>query len=315
MSSPKRLILIDGHALIYRAFYAIPTLTTKEGIMVNAVYGFLRILLAVVKDFNPEYIAVTFDMPKPTFRHADFAGYKAQRKEMPEDLQGQIQLVRDCVEVLNIPQFGVEGYEADDLIGTLAKQAVEGDLNHQSVDVLIVTGDRDSFQLVTDHVHVLVPAQGKNGEQEFDPAAVEAKMGIKPDQIVDYKALSGDASDNIPGIAGIGPKTAVRLLQEFGTLENIYQHIKDQTDKVKNSKVLKGATLTKVAEGYESAIMSQKLATIDRNVPIKITLDDCRVSGYDKATAIAKFEDFGFKSLIKWLPDDDFEKDVAGLLF
>jgi DNA polymerase-1 len=308
--------LIDGHALLYRAFFAFPTLTTKSGLMVNAIYGFTRILLSVIKDHNPKYLAVAFDTPKPTFRHTDFVGYKAQRKEMPHELQGQIDGVKEIVKVLNIPQFAVDGYEADDVIGTIAKDITKGctDDKH-GTHVLIVTGDKDAFQLVNDCVHVLVPPHGKQGEQEFDAAAVEAKMGVRPDQIIDYKALSGDPSDNIPGVKGIGPKSAVNLLKEYGTVNQMYEEIKNQTDKVKNSKVLKGATLVKITEGYESAMLSQKLATIDREVPIKIDLDDCRVSGYDKEKAVEKFTEFEFNSLVKYLPLDEMESSVVDALF
>lgn len=317
MSDPdNRLILIDGHALLYRAFFAFPTLTTKAGLQVNAIYGFTRVLLSVIKDQNPKYLAVAFDTPKPTFRHTDFVGYKAQRKEMPQELQGQIEGVKEVVKVLNIPQFAIDGYEADDIIGTLSRtvtsECTEG---KHGTHVLIVTGDKDAFQLVNDCVHVLVPPHGKQGEQEFDQVAVETKMGVRPDQIVDYKALSGDPSDNIPGIAGIGPKTAVRLLQEFGTLDNLYQELKDQTEKVKNSKVLRNSTLTKITEGYESAKLSQKLAQIDRNVPIHIDLEECRVTGYDKAKAVEKFNEFEFNSLIKYLPPDELESSVMESLF
>lgn len=316
MSSPKQLILIDGHALIYRAFFAIPTLTTKEGLQVNAVYGFTRILLAVIRDQKPEYIAVAFDTPKPTFRHTDFVGYKAQRKEMPEELRGQIDYVKQIVNILNIPTFAIDGYEADDVIGTLARQVTKDCIpQHQGTHVLIVTGDKDSFQLVNDCVHILVPPNGKNGEQEFDAQAVVNKMGVRPDQIIDYKALAGDPSDNIPGVKGIGGKSAVRLLEEYDSVNNMYEEIKKQTDKVKNSKILKGATLTKIVEGYESAMLSQKLATIDTHVPINVELDDCRVSGYEKTKATKLFEEFNFKSLIKQLPDDDFEMGVAEMLF
>jgi len=309
-------MLIDGHALIYRAFYAFPTLTTKKGVMVNAVYGFMRILLTVIRDFNPEYLVVCFDMPKPTFRHTEFVGYKAQRKEMPEELKGQIDLVKEVVGVLNIPQYGIEGYEADDVIGTLAcKLTKDEEFQENITDVLIVTGDRDAFQLVTDRVHVLFPAYGKRGEEEFDAEGVLRKMDVTPDQIVDFKALAGDASDNIPGVKGIGEKTAIRLIKEFGSVSGIYEAIKEKTDKVKNSQVLKGAVLKKIVEGYESAMLSFRLATIDQHVPLQLTLDDCRVAGYDKEKAIKMLEDYEFKTLIKLLPADDFEKGLADALF
>lgn len=317
MSEPSnRLILIDGHALLYRAFYAFPTLTTKSGLFVNAVYGFTRVLLSIIKDQNPKYLAVAFDTPKPTFRHTDFAGYKAQRKEMPQELQSQIDLIKNVVRALNIPQFAIDGYEADDVIGTLSTKITAGcTKDSHGTHVLIVTGDKDAFQLVNDCIHVLVPAHGKSGEQEFDPAAVEAKMGVRPDQIIDYKALSGDPSDNIPGVKGIGAKTAVRLLQEFGRVDQMYKEIMEQSAKVTSSKILKGATLKKIAEGHEMAMMSQKLATIDRDVPIDIDLNDCRVSGYDKAATVKIFQEYEFNSLVPLLPPDELESSVMDSLF
>lgn len=310
--SQKRFILIDSHALIYRAFFAFPPLTSPDGLLVNAVYGYTRILLGVIRDLEPSYIAAAFDLPKPTFRHTEFVGYKAQRKEMPAELQGQIELVKNIIEVLNIPLFAVEGYEADDVIGTLARQIPEA---HADTDVLIVTGDKDSFQLVTDRVHIWMPVSGKQtSSSEFGPADVQVKMGVKPSQIIDFKALAGDASDNIPGVKGIGEKTAIKLIQEFGSVDGIYEAINSQSDSAKNSPTLKGATLKKIAEGYESAMMSKKLATIDQHVPIEIDLKTCRVSGYDKEAAVKLLENLGFKSLVKSLPLDDFEQDVINNL-
>lgn len=309
--SHKRLILIDSHALIYRAFFAFPHLTAPDGRLVNAVYGFTRILLTVIRDLDPDYIAAAMDLPKPTFRHTEFVGYKAQRKEMPEELQGQIQLVKDIITVLNLPLLAVEGYEADDVIGTIATHT---QMHSDDVDVLIVTGDKDSFQLVTDRVHVYVPGNGKIGDVEYGPEQVERKMELRPDQIVDFKALAGDPSDNIPGVKGVGGKTAIALLKEFTSLENLYAQISSGSEQARNAKVLKPGVLKKLSEDQEMALLSQKLATIDRNVPISVSLEDCRVSGYDKTSAVELFEELGFKSLIKNLPSDDFELDVEGAL-
>lgn len=307
------LLLIDSHALIYRAFYAFPPLTSKSGELVNAVYGFTRILLTVIRDLQPRYIATAFDLPKPTFRHTDFAGYKAQRKEMPAELQGQIQRVRDIVGALNIPLLAVEGYEADDVIGTIARQVEREDAQ---TAVMIVTGDRDAFQLVSDRVHVWMPVTNATQKHaaEYGPAEVLEKMGVSPSQIVDFKALSGDASDNIPGVKGIGAKTAVRLIQDFGSMDGVYDAIANSTTS-QSSGVLKGAVVKKLAEGHQEAVMSKKLATIDTAVPISVTLDQCRVSGYDKTTAVELFESLGFSSLIKYLPLDDFESGVQDALF
>jgi DNA polymerase-1 len=302
---PNRLALLDSHAIIYRAFYAYPLLTTTQGVPINAVYGYLRILLTFLRDMSPEYVAAAFDLPAPTFRHTDFAGYKAQRKEMPQELQPQIEIVKECVQALGIPIFAVEGYEADDVIGTLARQSVE----HDNTSVLIVTGDQDSFQLVTEEVHVLLPALGKRGEQEVGPEEVKEKLGISPQQVVDYKALAGDASDNIPGVKGIGKKTAAALIVKYGSLAELYTHVTHP-----EPKEFTPGLLQKLAEGYESAQLSYKLATIDQHVPITATLQSCRVVCYDKAAAIATLQKYEFSSLIPLLPPDEFEQDVESAL-
>ena len=209
----SKLVLIDGHAVLFRAFHAYPPLTTSRGELVNAVYGFASILLNVIGELKPEYIVVTFDRDKPTFRHTEYVTYKAQREPMPTELKDQQERVEEVVKVLNIPIFAVEGYEADDVIGTLARQANELD------QVVIVTGDKDALQLV-DHERVVVhmPGRGRIPAKVYDEKLVEKEYGLTPEQIPDYKGLSGDASDNIAGVKGIGPKTAIQLLQAFGTV-------------------------------------------------------------------------------------------------
>lgn len=310
--SKKTLVLIDGHALVFRAFHAFPPLTTPDGELVNAVYGFSRILLKVIKDLKPFYIAVAFDMSAPTFRHTAFAGYKAQRKETPSELLSQLGRVKEVVESLNIPIFGIPGYEADDVIGTIAKQI--GGKDHK---VIIVTGDRDAYQLVRDGVVTVYMPPRKNDEaREYGEEDVVEALGIKPEQVIDYKALSGDASDNIPGVSGIGPKTAVQLLQTFGSLDGIYESLKEPTKLTPAQKlVLKEKTVEKLTSDYESAIMSQKLATIDCNVPLDFKLKDCLVSGYSKQKVVELFSKLGFKSLIQALPEDEFEQGVQDALF
>lgn len=313
---PTTLMLIDGHALAYRAYHAFPPLTSPDGELVNAVYGFNRILLTVLRDLEPKYLAACFDMPKPTFRHTAYVGYKAQRKEMPADLPAQIDRIKVIVQALNIPLFGIEGYEADDVIGTIAREACEGTMDHIE-KVLIVTGDRDAFQLVDDRVHVYMPPRGKDAfSQEYGPQEVEAKMGLRPDQIVDYKALAGDASDNIPGVHGIGDKTAVRLLQTFGTVEAIYEGLKNPDSLTESQKsILKPKVVENLANDYESMVMSKQLATIDTHVPITLSIEDCVVQNYDKKEATKIFEELGFKSLVKLLPQDQFEGNVQEALF
>lgn len=313
-------MLIDGHALAYRAYHAFPPLTTSGGELVNAVYGFSRILLTVLRDLEPTYLACCFDLPKPTFRHTQYTGYKAQREAMPEDLQSQIERIKAVVSAMSIPTFAVEGYEADDVIGTLARTAVELPATSQQplLDrVLIVTGDRDAFQLVTDRIHVYMPARGK-GEAfstDYGPAEVVEKMGIRPDQIIDYKALAGDASDNIPGIKGVGDKTAVRLLQAFGTAENLYESIKTNAITSEQQKLLKPKLLENLANGYEDMVLSRSLATIDTAVPLTLTISDCVLKNYDKSVVSTLFEELGFRSLMGLLPNDSFEESVQQALF
>lgn len=315
MSSLPYFLLIDGHALIYRAYHAFPALSDHKGVLVNAVYGFTRHVLTAIRNYEPLYIAVAFDHPKPTFRHEDFTDYKANRVEMPNDLKPQIEIIKRVVKTFNIPQFELAGFEADDLIGTLATQMIG--LNAQTTEkimTLIVTGDRDSFQLVNDWVHVWLPGRGKNKQDmEYDQAAVKARMGVEPEQIVDLKALMGDASDNIPGVAGVGEKTAVRLIQAFGSLEKTYQAVEESTSG--EDGVLTDRVRQKLIADKDKAFLSQKLARIDRAVPIKLDLEACRVSSYDKQEAQELLAELDFVSLGSLLPADQFELDVQHALF
>lgn len=310
MTSRHKFLLIDAHALIYRAYYAIPNLTDPDGMLVNAVYGFSKMVLNAVSYFEPEYAAVCFDHPKPTFRHKKFDGYKAKRAKMPDDLIPQIQIVKDVVEGLGIPKFEIEGFEADDLIGTVNCKVEELDGRLLTV---IVTGDQDSFQLVDDDTHIWMPARGKQkGDIEYDASMVEKKLGIKPLQVIDLKALMGDNSDNIPGVKGVGPKTAANLIQKFETLEKMYEFLDKNPD---GGGEIKGALLNKLIDGKESALMSKDLATIDCDAPIDFDLENCRVTTYDKNRVIEIFKKLGFKSLLSSLPQDSFETSVQEALF
>lgn len=312
--SQETFLIIDGHALIYRAYHAFTGLTTHEGLLVNAVYGFSRILLTAMKDFNPKYIIVTFDHPSATFRHTQFAGYKEHRPEMPDDLKPQIELIKKVVTTLNIPQFEIPGYEADDLIGTYSNLIYQ---KHKNMITVIVTGDKDTFQLVNDRVHVWMPGRGKGQmDTEYDEAGVLVKMGVRPDQVVDLKALMGDASDNIPGVPGVGSKTASRLIGKFGSLDGLYQSLKNADSLSELQKKLLTPRLVKLlTENYEMAIMSQQLARIDCAVPVSLKLEDCRLAAYEKAKVIELFNEFDFKSLLRLLPPDEFELDVQQALF
>ncbi len=270
---------------MHRAYHALPPLTTRSGELVNAVYGFSTMLLKILSDLQPKYLAVAFDTPQPNFRHQEYVGYQARRPKTDAELSGQIEKVHDLVRTFNIPIFSVEGYEADDVIGTLARQAVEEKVD----EVLIVTGDRDLMQLVSGKVNLFMPMRGLSEGQVVGKKEVKEKMGVPPEKIVDYKGLVGDQSDNYPGVPGIGPKTAAELLKKFGTVEEIYQRL---------GEVESETTVKKLAEGAESAVLSKKLATIIREVPIKLDLEKCLAQDYDKEKVIAFFKELGFRSLV-----------------
>ena len=287
MSNPK-LVLIDGHSLAFRAFHAIPLgLTAPDGELTNAVFGFTSMLLNVLRDQQPEYVAVAFDVGK-TFRHEMFPAYKGHRERMPDELRTQIERIKQVVETLNIPIFTAEGFEADDVLATLARQA-EG----EGVDSLIVTGDRDILQVVNEHIRVLTSGRQFSDTIIYDPPAVEEKYSLRTDQLVDYKALIGDKSDNIPGVRGIGEKGAVALLQKYGTLEAVYTHLAEVTPE---------RTKKALVEGEADAWQSQTLGRIILDVPIQLDLAACHTRDYDRAKSVELFHDLGFRSLVEKLP-------------
>ncbi len=311
----KKLILIDGNAILHRAFHAYPGFTDKDGNLVNAVYGFCAMFLKILQDQTPDYIIVCFDRPKPTFRKQLYVGYQATRPKMDGNLVPQIVRIHEVLEKMKVAIFELDGYEADDLIGTVARQAVQTlddrrSIKHQSstlknpsstvhhlqsnLEVTIVSGDRDMLQLVNSHVKVLMPVTGITNTALFDAEKVEEKYGIKPSQIVDYKALTGDASDNYPGVSGIGPKTAMELLKKYGSFENLYQHVLKLPEKIAH----------RLATDAEQAALAKKLATIDTNAPITLDLEKCDCLKFDKQAARQAFEELGFKSLIKRLESD-----------
>jgi DNA polymerase-1 len=298
----SKLAIIDGNAIIHRAYHAIPPLTTKDGVQVNAVYGFISMLLKVLNDLKPEYIAVTFDVAGGTFRHEQFAKYKATRVKADQALYDQIPLVHQVVEAFNFPIFEKKGYEADDVIGTIAKRLSTLDFG---LETFIVTGDMDTLQLVNDKVKVYTLRKGLNDIVIYDPKGVVERYGFKPEQMVDYKAIRGDVSDNIPGVPGIGEKGATELIQKLGTLENIYQNIK----KLKELGI-KDGVIKKLAAGEESAMMSKKLATIDCAVPdLDFTVEKCHIKPFDREKIVSLFQKLEFISLLKRIPEF---KDVAG---
>ena len=282
MEEKEKLVLVDGNAILHRAYHALPALTTRNGELVNAVYGFALMLFKIFADLQPKYLAVCFDTAAPNFRHAEFVGYKANRPRMDSELAGQIEKVHQLVEAFNIPVVEVDGYEADDVIATLAIKA-------SNVEVIIVTGDKDLMQLVNDKIKLYMPTRGLSEGQIVGPEEVKEKMGILPEKIVDYKGLVGDPSDNYPGVPGIGPKTAISLLEQFGSVEGVYQNL---------GKISSKNVLSKLAEGAESAVLSKKLATIVLDAPVRVNLTDCLARDFDKEKVSTFFKELGFRSLI-----------------
>lgn len=273
----KKLVLIDGHAILHRAFHALPT-----KISFNAVYGFTTMMLRILEDLKPDFLAVAFDLPGPNFRQQIYLSYQGKRPEMQGNLVEQIPLVHEMLEKLKVPFFEVNGFEADDCIGTLVTSSQE-----QGVDeTIIVTGDRDMLQLVNSHVKVCVPVKGLSETKTYGESEVIEEFGVKPAQWVDVKALKGDASDNYPGVPGIGPKTAENLIAEFGTLENLYKNLGKVPENVGR----------KLAEGAESAGLSQKLARIVTDVPgIDLELEKSRVDEIDWKKGVGYMRD-----VLKW---------------
>jgi DNA polymerase-1 len=287
----KRLFLIDGNAYIHRAFHALPPFTTSQGEMVNAVYGFIRMLLKLLKKESPDYLAVCFDYPAATFRHKMYKDYKATRKETPDELKSQFPLAHEVVKAMNLKLVEKEGYEADDLIATLTHKARQEDL-----ETVIVTGDKDAFQLVTRSVTIL--NESKN--ILYNEEKVENKLGVLPDQVVDFMALVGDQSDNVPGVKGIGPKTASQLIRQFGTIENIYQHLGE----------LKGQVQTKLKDGEREAFFSKKLVTLERDVPLECAISHCKIKPFKRDELLKLLHRLEFRSLVAELVTPEEEETV-----
>lgn len=282
------LILIDGHALAYRAFHALPpTLSTSDGELTNAVFGFASMLLTVLQEFQPDYVAVAFDVGR-TFRHDLSEDYKATRAKMPDQLASQLDRIKDLVSAFNIPIFEAEGYEADDVLGTLARRAEE-----QGVETIIVTGDTDAFQLIDTHTRVYTSGRRFSDTQLYDEAAVMERFGLRPEQLIDFKSLTGDKSDNIPGVTGVGEKTAATLLAKYGTLENIYDHLHEIEPK---------RARTALEQGKDAAFESKRLVQIVRDVPLDLNLEACRTTDFDRDKVVGLFRELQFRTLIPRLP-------------
>jgi len=288
--SKGTLLIIDGNALIHRSFHALPpTLVTKSGELVNAVYGFSAALIKAIKEFKPEYVVLTMDKKGPTFRHEEYKEYKATRIKAPDELYEQFGRVREVAAAFGIPLYELSGFEADDLIGTICKQVNSG------MNKIILTGDMDTLQLVDDHTKVYAMSRGISDGVLYDEPAVIARYALKPNQVVDYKALRGDPSDNIPGVKGIGEKTAVDLLKEFGSLEGIYENL--ESEKIKDR--IRDLLRAQKAE----AELSYRLATIHLEAPIEFDIPGSKFGDFDRTKVVELFSELAFKSLLARVQD------------
>lgn len=295
----EKLLLLDGNSLAYRAFFALPLLTNEQGIHTNAVYGFTTMLQKILKEENPTKMLVAFDAGKTTFRHETFSEYKGGRQKTPPELSEQFPYLRKLLDAYRIKQYELEMYEADDIIGTLSKQAEE-----KGLEVIIVSGDKDLTQLATEHTTVYITRKGMTDIEHYTPKHIVEKYGLTPHQIIDMKGLMGDSSDNIPGVPGVGEKTAIKLLTQFPTVEKVYEHI----DEVSGAKLKE-----KLVNNEAQAKMSKQLATINRNSPIDISIDDLTYDGPDIDTLFDVWKELSFKSLIE---KSDFQmeaKETAAL--
>ncbi len=295
MSIKERYMLIDGNAFIHRGYHAVPFLTTKSGEQTNAVFGFTTIVLKAIKELKPTHIACTFDLAGPTFRHKEYGGYKATRVKADQALYDQIPRVKEVVRALNIPIFEKAGYEADDCLGTLAQKLHTA---HPTAEIIIATGDLDTLQLVNHVIKVYTLRKGIADTAIYDAKAVRQRYGLSPEQLIDYRGLRGDASDNIPGVKGIGEKGASDLIRQFGSIENLYKEIREK--RIENR--IKPRVLQLLIDQEEQARMSYKLSVIDKNVPIAVEVPKYEFNETHKQTVFKLFQELEFRSLLSKLP-------------
>ena len=283
------LLLIDGHSQAYRAFFGMKTpLSTREGELTGAVFGFARKLLSVIKEYQPDHVAVAFDLGD-TWRHSEFTAYKATRDSMPDDMRTQMQRIDQLLRAFNIPIVTYPNYEADDVLGTLSRLAAE-----QAFDVLVMTGDRDMFQLVDERVKVLYTSGGPTPiTSVYGLAEVHARYELTPSQFIDLKALTGDSSDNIPGVPGVGEKTAAKLLKEFGSLDNLYANL---------AAIGGPKTRQSLVDAQPQVELNKRLVTIVRDLPLTFDAEACRLHSYQQEAVVTLFTELEFRSLLKELP-------------
>ena len=300
MDKKKQILIIDSNALVYRSYYGLPKLKNKKGEIINAIYGFYLILFRVLKELNPDFVVATFDLPDITFRHKEYKEYKSNRIKAPEELYEQIPKIKQLLKIFGIPIFEKKGFEADDIIGTISELIVKKE--KREIENVILSGDTDVFQLVNSQTKIYFLKNGnKNKNFLYDKDAVKEKFqGLLPEQLIDFKALKGDASDNIPGVSGIGEKTAFKLIKEFGDLKNIYLNL-DKIDK---------PVQKRLKEDRDKALFSKKLVEIKKNVPINFELEKCRWKEYNREKIISSLKEIGLIKLIEKLPKLD-EKKVG----
>jgi DNA polymerase-1 len=279
----SHLVIIDGHAIAHRAYHSIPPLSLN-GQPVNAIYGFYSMILSSIDQLKPDYLLVCLDSPGPTFRNEEFLGYRAKRPPADRDLISQLPLLSQTLDKTGIPNISMGGFEADDLIGTLTKKAQKKKFINQ---ITIITGDKDLMQLVNKKVSLFVPIRGLSETKTYHPDEVKEKLGVNPSQVIDLKALMGDMSDSYPGVAGIGPKTATDLLEKYQNLDNIYEHLNEIGDSVKE----------RLIKDKDNAYMSQKLATIICNIPLKFKFRSARLNNDKFLGLLSLFDEYNFRSL------------------
>ncbi len=290
----EKMIVIDGHSLMHRAFYGLPLLSNSKGLHTNVIYGFINMINKLIEEYKPDYISIAFDTKSPTFRHKEYADYKAGRKKMADEMSEQIPVLKQVLDAMNIKRLEIEGYEADDILGTVAKQADE-----HNIFTYIVTGDKDSFQLINENVNILYTKRGITDVDIYDEQKLMEAYGITPTQVPDMKGLMGDASDNIPGVPGIGEKTALDLIKQFGSLENVLAN---------SHEIKKKGVKDKIEANKEQAEFSKRLATIIKDVPVEFYMDGCRMQEPDGEVLSKLYFELEFRSLLEKLTQKGFAK-------
>lgn len=287
----KTFLIIDANSILYRTFYALPPLNTKKGELVNAVYGFLLVFLKTIKEIKPDFIVACFDLPKPTFRHKKFKKYKAQRRPMPDGLYQQIIKTKELLSVFSVNIFEKQGFEADDLVGTITNK-IQQNKESEEIEIIILSSDKDLLQLINKNVNVFTPQKGIKDYILYNKEEFKKRFGLEPFQLIDLKALQGDSSDNIPGVKGIGKKTANELIKNFGTLEGVYENID----------LIPHKTAEKLLQYKEQALFSKELVEIKKDVPIDFNIDKCFWINYNKEKAADFLRSLNFYSLVDRLP-------------